>query len=290
MELTCSVDTTNLNKAQAILLRHSNNVPARSINKTALFVIRKAQELTPVVSQATIDSDMNVTTSPAVLKSGKLSKDKSRQHEVVVFDNRTPTPDDVSAMNTAMRIVLARLHPTSRYSSETGNRWGSPPGVIPNFGRGRSTHRTFGGSATDARTLFWAWVKQVAERMVKARHSSTGFLKHSWAAIIYKLIPFAGGGGLPDVGDRGEWMNFGEVKPAMEGYAIVYCRCDNTMGIGNQNDVMSEKYNKAAHEILEPVLQQAIDLEFKSKLAYANSKEWAKDEPSLAALGLLVKP
>lgn len=290
MDLTCRLDTTKLNQVQAILLRHSNTAPARSINKTALYVIRKAQELTPVVSQSAIDSDMNVTTSPGITKAGKISTAKDRQHETVAFGNRAPDATNSSAMNTAMRIVLARMHPTSRFSILTGNRWGIPKDAIPSFGRGRSTHKEFGGSATDSSSLFWAWVKQVAERMVKTRHSSTGFLKHSWAAIIYKLIPHAGGGALPDIGELGGGANFGEVKPAVEGRSLAICRCDNTLGIGNANDVLSEKYNKAAHRILEPVLQRAIDIEFKGKMEYASKQEWAKDEQELRALGMLVNP
>lgn len=290
MDISVKVDTRNLVEACAVLKKHSNTSMAKNLNKTALYVIRKAQELTPVVSQSTIDSDMNVTSSPGLTKAGKISKDKNRQHELIAFGNRTPTADDVSAMNTAMRIVLARMHPTSRYSIETGDRWGIPASSVPSFGRGRSTSRKFGGSATDSSALFWAWVKRVAERMVRARHSSTGFLKHSWASIIYKLIPFAGGGGLPDMGQFGKLQNFGEVTPAKEGNPMAFCRCDNILGIGNRNDVMSEKYNKAAHEILEPILQRAVDIEFKTKLEYANKQDWAKQEPKLISLGFLVKP
>src|SRR5579872_6616586 len=112
MQLTCRLEMSNLNRVQSILMRHSKRSPARCVNSTAYHVIKDVVEADggfPVVSQSTIDADMNVTTSPAVLKSGKLSTAKGHQHDVVTFGNRTPDDQDASAMNTAMRIVLARM-------------------------------------------------------------------------------------------------------------------------------------------------------------------------------------
>lgn len=277
-------------RAHQILLRHSTRSPARCINSTAYHVVKDVVEQNggfPVVSQSRIDSDMNVTSSPAVLKSGKLSTSKSRQNEVIAFGNATPDADDEdqSRINTAMRIVLARMHPTSQYSIETGNRWGI---TAPSFGRGRSTSRKFGGSATDSNALFWAWVKQVAERMVKSRRSSTGFLKKSWIDLKVSILPFALG---KSVSSGIVTTEYSEVKPAMEGGAIVSCIVSNTLGVGNRTTKeLSEKYNKANHEISEPRIRDAIGREFDKKIKLAESQEWAKDEPELRALGLLVSP
>ena len=283
------MDTSNLMRAQAILLRHQvKRTPARAVNSTAYFVIRDVCDGGggfPVVLQSTIDSDMNVTTSPAVLKSGKLTTDKSRQHEVVNFDNRTPDEDDVSAMNTAMRIVLARMHPSSKFSIETGNRWGI---TAPSFGRGRSTSKKFGGSATDSTALFWAWVKEAAERMVKARHSSTGFLKKAWVDMKVALLPFALGKNELSGVQMGDYT---EILPAREGSSVAVCKVANTLGCGLKTTrELSEKYNEANHQIAEPRIQAAINREFDAKMKIAVAKEWAADEPELAALGMLVKP
>ena len=294
MLVTCQIDTRNLQRAQAVFLQYTRQVPAEAVNRTALFVIRDVQSNTPVVSQDMIDADMNVSTSPAVLLNGKLSTSKTRQHEVVAFGNRAGNTgaaelgfdkDDVSVMNTAYRIVLARMHPNSRYSQLTGNRWPVP---IPDFGRGRGS-----GAGTDSISLFWAYVKDVATRMVRARHSSTGFLKQSWSAIIYKLLPYVPssyrGGVRLDMGELGGKANFGEVKPALPGNGLAVCTVSNTMGMNNYNDVLSDKYNRAIHAICEPIVQKSIDKEFESKVDEAARRGWLERSSFLASCGVAVR-
>ncbi len=120
-------------------------------------------------------------------------------------------------------------------------------------------------------------------------------MKHSWAAIIQKLIPYGGkAGGMGSFASAGDFSDMkavlltGEVQPAMPGRAQVFCRCDNTMGMNNNNSVLGEKYNEAAHRVLEKPLADAIQIEFEGKLAYANQQEWAALEPELKALGVMV--
>ena len=280
MELSCHLDTRNLQRAQALFLQHSKTNPAQSINKTALFVIRKTQQDTPFVSQGQIDTDMNVTTSPEVTLAGRLSKDKTKQHGTVNFQNRTPTAADVSAMNTAERIVLAKMHPTSRFNLLTGNRWAITP---PDFGRGRQR-------ATDSGTLFWKWVRDVAARMVKARHSSTHFLQQSWTAIIYKLLPhvppsYRGG----PIANNGKVLLTGEVEAARPGSALAVCKVTNTLGFQGPSKVLNEKHNDAAIGIMVPILQRVINQEFEGKMAYAAKQGWVEKRNDLSALGYLVR-
>jgi len=282
MDLKCTLDTRNLSQAQAILMRYSKNVPAQSINKTALFVIRDAQARTPVVSQGRINTDMNVVTSPAVLNSGKLSKDKKKQNDVVTFLNRTPTVEDVSAINTAQRIVLARMHPGSRFNIETGSRWALTP---PDVGRGRQR-------ASDSGTLFWAWVKQAAERMVRSRHSSTGFLKHSWTSILDQLLPhvptrFRAGFTMPER-DLHAGLNSGTVVPAQPGSSVCRCVVSNTLGMAPATAALGFKYNAAIHTILQPILQSSIDREFQTKMEYAAKQGWIDESAALKVLGINV--
>lgn len=285
MDLTCRLDLSNLNRVQTILARHSKRGPARCVNSTAYFVIKDVVEADggfPVVSQSTIDSDMNVVTSPGLLKSGQLSMAKGRQNEMIAFGNRTPDAEDVSTVNTAMRIVLARMHPNSKFSIDTGNRWGIPAGSAPSFGRGS------GRSGQDASTLFWAWVKQVAEKMIRARHSSTGFLKKSWIDLKVSILPFAMGRA---VSSAPVLTDYSEVKPAQEGGNLAVCTVSNTLGVGSRTTKeLSEKYNQANHAIAGPRLQKAINREFESKMKIAAAKEWAATEPELRALGMIVVP
>ena len=281
METTVRLDTSNLNRAIAVFVDYRNKNPAQSVNKTAIMVIRKAQENTPFVSSSEIDADMNVTTSPEVTASGRLSKDKTKQHGTINFQNRTPTASDVSAINTAERIVLARMHPTSRFNVLTGGRWAITP---PDFGRGRS-------KSTDSISLFWKWVRDVATRMVKARHSSPHFLQHSWAPIIEKLRPYVPPSyrGNPLKNPLGTDVSIGEVEPAKEGAGLAVCKIANRIGMDSPNKVLGEKHNQAAIGILVPILQKAIDSEFDGKMKYASKQGWVDRRQNIESCGFLVR-
>ena len=273
MELTCRVDTTNLMRAQKILMRHSNTAPAHAINKTALYVIRKAQELTWAVSQNRINTDLEVKVTPRLAIAGKRKGLPLKSGA---------TDIDVPDWSVAMMIVMARMNPKSKYSQKTGNRWPVTPIKIRDFAK------AYGDE--NALRMFFDAIAPIAERMVRSRHSSTGFLKHSWAAIITKLLKVTSDGqGAPDVGPHSVLLS-GDVTPAKPGYPWTVCTVSNTLGMHNGNAVLGEKYNRAAHDLLEPILQTAVNQEFWSKLKYANKQEWARLEPELAALGVVVQP
>jgi hypothetical protein len=230
----------------------------------------------PVVSQSTIDSDMEVTVTP-IISSG--------------YKGQTNITGNVEK-TAAMMIVVARMSPKSKYSMDTGNRWPVAK-LLSGFGVSRgSLFGPFQPSPLDrmaAKLNFWNYVRDIAERMVKARHSSTGFLKHSWIDLKLALLPFATGKGSPF--GSGMITNYADVDAAKEGSALAVCRVSNTLGVGyNTTKELSEKYNQANHDIAEPRLRNAINREFESKMRLADSKEWAKDEPELRTLGLLVKP
>ena len=268
-------------RAQTILLRHSTRSPARCINSTAYHVIKDVVEADggfPVVSQSTIDSDMEVTSTPILSTRGS-----SRGKPLASGASDIEVPD----MSVAMKIVIARMNPQSAYSLSTGNRWpvatqGGWHAMIRGFGKAYGSQNAM-AMAMDA-------IRQIAERMVKARHSSTGFLKKSWIDLKVALIPFAMGQ-ANSFGGGGMMTNYSDVSPAKEGSALAVCRVSNTLGTGYETTKeLSEKYNEANHRIAEPRLQAAINRELKSKVDLADKQEWAKSEPELRALGLLVKP
>jgi hypothetical protein len=194
---------------------------------------------------------------------------------------------EIPDMSAAMAITIARMNPQSAYSLSTGNRWpvasqGGWHAMIKGFARAYGAQNAY-SMALDA-------IRPIAERMVRARHSSPGFLKKSWIDLKVALIPFAMGQSNP-FGGGGMLTNYADVSPAKEGSSMAVCRVSNTLGTGYQTTKeLSEKYNEANHRIAEPRLQAAISREFDSKMALAAKAEWAKDEPGLAALGLLVKP
>lgn len=194
---------------------------------------------------------------------------------------------EVPDMNMAMKIVIARMNPQSKYSLSTGNRWpvATPGGggwhpMIRGFARAYGAENAF-AMAVDA-------IRPIAERMVKARHSSTGFLKKSWIDLKVSILPFALG---KSVSSASVLTDYSEVEPAKEGYPLAVCRVSNTLGVGDKTTKeLSEKYNKANHEIAEPRIREAINREFDKKMQLAAKQEWAKDEPELRTLGLLVSP
>jgi hypothetical protein len=281
MNLTARVDTSNLMRAQMVLLRHSNTSPARAINKTAYYVINDVIEADggfPVVSQSTIDSNMQVTSTPKLSTRGPRKglplKDGSSDLEV---------PD----MSAAMKIVIARMNPQSKYSLSTGNRWpvatqGGWHAMIRGFAKAYGSQNAY-AMALDA-------IRPIAERMVRARHSSTGFLKKSWIDLRMALFPYSKGQNNP-FGGGGMITNYADISPAKEGYPLAVCRVSNMLGTSYETTKeLSEKYNQANHDIAEPRLRASINREFQGKMEYADKQEWAKDEPELRALGLLVKP
>lgn len=141
---------------------------------------------------------------------------------------------------------------------------------------------------TDSAAMFWGWVKQVAERMIRARHSSTGFLKKSWIDLKVSILPFALGKSQSSALIS---TDYSEVDPAKEGYALAVCRVSNNLGVGKKTTKeLSEKYNQANHDIAEPRIQLAINREFNKKMALAAKQEWVNDEPELKLLGLQVSP
>lgn len=281
MEVTCKVDASNLMAAQKILIRHSKRSPARCINSTAYHVIKDVVEANggfPVVAQSRIDSDMQVAVTPIVSTRGPRKglplKDGTSDVEV---------PD----MSAAMLIVIARMNPNSKYSLSTGNRWpvatqGGWHAMIRGFAKAYGSQNAM-AMAMDA-------IRPIAERMVKARHSSTGFLKKSWIDLKVALLPFAMGQTNP-FGGSGMISKYSDISPAKEGSSMAVCRVSNTLGVSYETTAeLSEKYNEANHRIAEPRIQEAINREFQKKVELAEKQEWARDEPELRMLGMLVKP
>lgn len=272
MEVTCNVDVSNLMRAQVILMRHSSRTPARCLNSTAYHVIKDVVEAGsgfPVVAQGTIDADMEVTVTPKIAMSGK--------RKGLPYKNGA-TDIEVPDMSAAMLIVMARMNPDSKYSRMTGNRWPVPRIRIKDFAR------TYGDA--NAMQMFFEVIRPIAERMVRARHSSTGFLKKSWIDVKVALAPFAMG---KSTATGVISTDYSEVKPAKPGGPLAVCVVSNTLGVGlKTTKELSESYNEANHRIAEPRLQAAINREFNSKMQLASTKEWRDSEPELKTLGLLV--
>ena len=255
-----------------MFFKHSKNTPAESVNKTALFVIRDAQKHTPFVEQSTIDTQLEVSTTPVIGNRGKPLKGK------VTYE--------VPSLGFADKIVMARMNPDSKYSLLTGNRWPVRKIRIKDFAK------AYGDE--NAVQMFMEVIQPITDRMIRARHSSTHYLEHSWADIIKKILPFVPvkyrSGLEPQPSEPNSLtLPSGEVIPAMPGGAIVRCIVSNKIGTAGPNAVLYEKHNAAARAILIPILQQSIDREFESKMKYADAQGWKEEKSYLENCGFLVR-
>jgi len=251
-------------KGQAIFQRRSRLAPAENLNRAVGYVVRRAQSLTSVVGVAKIDTQMRVTTSPAVLKNGKLTKNKRRMNEVVNVKK--------GSVPIAALIVNAQVHSgpnaggASRLNRLTGFRYS----------------RLFSPFRGVSRRTGAAKMRAAISRLVKSRHSSSGFLKSSWTSIWKKLMPGSAGG--PPTSDMGR------VTPAVPGSTTATCTIENLLGMDSSTPaVLNESRNRAAHRILAPALQTAIDTEFASNLKKFDEKQWKDAAPLLAQYGFVVK-
>ena len=97
-----------------------------------------------------------------------------------------------------------------------------------------------------------------------------------------------GGVQIAIVGKKNTLLS-GEVIPARAGYNLAVCVVQNTIGMNNSNDVLGKKYNRAAHRVLTPVLQRAIQSEFESKIQLLHRKGLLEKSMVLRPYGFLVK-
>ena len=110
-------------------------------------------------------------------------------------DDWRKTNQEQRHLTAAERIVLARMHPKSRYNQRTGGvyRLDKPIFSSPSPGGGGTlTGRGRYQLGAQNRLRFWAWVEERAEIMTKARKSSGGFYK--FCAHVVSLMFRAGSG------------------------------------------------------------------------------------------------
>ena len=126
-------------------------------------------------------------------------------------------------------------------------------------------------------------------RMVKARHSGSGFFMQAWGAIIAKLIPHVPPSYRRGIGSsigRRTNPDLGAVTPAIVGTPNPFCIIELRIGMSGKNMTLDAEKNQAMHRILGPILQQKIDQEFFKKKAEAEKQGWIERAPKLKALGI----
>ena len=287
MELTCKVDAGNLNRAIEVLLAgYTKRTPAIAVNTAAFMVARRTFWKMPVVTPQRMDLELTVAT----VTNMRVATRGKRKGQLVPGKNSIV---DMVPKTEAMMIVVARMHEPGiskttgqlNYNAITGNYWAlsMPPARLKGVG------------GTSNSELFWDKVKQIADRMVLARHSSSGFLRSCWLPAIRMLAPYAsrsagGGGGqapMPQVGQK-MIKDSGWARPATPGGIYAECEIANAAGTQGINSVLYEKHNEALWAVTRDILQEAINAEAMSTIEHVSSIELKRDKARLAAYGLEV--
>lgn len=235
-----AVDSASLGRAIAMGLQVTSQEPRNLVLNAGRGVALKTKTLTPFVPMERIDTELGVISTPVLSTRGKRKglPLKSGKKNVSVPDQSLAT-----------KIVLARLHPGSKFNRLTKGRWALD-------------RATFSPGA--GKVGFWAKIKQVATRMVSARHSSTHFLQSGWAAVYRKLTQIRYGGEPlvqnTAVGAAAAAVNAGQgelgTATLFGSGPNVTLLMENLIGMKGKN---AESFNEALHKHGGPALQQGVD-------------------------------
>lgn len=244
IDLQFSISTAELEAQIPRIMSFGRRTLREQCVTSAALICLDAQELTPAVDLATIDSDMEVIAYPEILKNGKASRDKKKQRAELAF---------AVDKSVAEMIVVARMHPGSRYSMLTGNRW---PVAMPQ---------------TKGTADFWGAVQDIAERMVRSRASSTHYLQHGWSPAINQLLrdpAYYAGKSRVQLRAQSNVAPLNTVSPDALGGATVqvygdacFVTAENRVGSSGPSEVLNEKHQAALIEYGMPPTQAAIDRE-----------------------------
>lgn len=268
-------------------MRHSRETPTENLHRAVYFVVLEASAATPVVSMGKIDAELQVTTSPAVLKSGKLSRNKKRQREVVTARSHKLAkghqgPRFVPLAALIIQAQVLRVDTTSsqpgmsRFNRMTGMRWARLQSPFKGVSRRTGANK----------------MRQAISRLTKARHSSSGFFKASWRMLLVLIGQHTPAGFRtvqPGKGGRSMDPAIANFTPAVPGKPTCSCTIENRMGMRGTYPALDERRNIAAHRILAPALARAIEVEFQKKMVSLAKRNWEDSRKVLADLGYLVR-
>lgn len=258
VELSASVDASRLRSAIPEIVAFGRRTLVEQCVTSAAFICQRAQQLTPTTPLSRIDADMQAQYSTAVNKNGELSRNKRKQQANMSLPER----------GAAEMIVVARMHPNSKFNRMTGGKWLLQKPAL-NASKFVRAYGESGGSM--AKQVFWNWVAAAAERMVRARRSSKDFLKAGWKPSIRKLFShpdFKGNrrrgasmsGQLNALNSLSNDMGDAAVAVAVDSVLVT---ASNDVGemVGNTNPILAEKHRRALIIHALPAAQTACDEE-----------------------------
>lgn len=255
---TMVMDTSGLSRAIPLAVANGKRTVDEQAVTSLGWIFYNAQKATEKVEIATIDSELEATSTPVLSTRGKRKGLPLKSGRL----NVTTTPRTGAEM-----IVVARMHNpgisqktgNANYNLLTGNRW-----ALPMLPKGIGT------------AGFWAQVALMAQRMVKGRHSSTAFLKSGFTFAIracfsnplfqhsrkYRsassAISETRAINRLNTRDPAKLGGF-DVSGAGSGNIVV--TGENNVGESSGNSIMDEKRRQALIIKAGPHVQQAIDNE-----------------------------
>ena len=215
------------------------------------FIALRAQKLTPYVSIALIDAELQVEVT-AWTKGGRPSRAKTPHHKLAAVRSDAKAP-------LAVLIVMARGNPGSKYSKLTGNRW---PLTLPGAGPGY-------------RKRLGEFVKQKVSTMTLSRHSSTHWIQVGWtpairAALASPLFRYNAAFGtrraaatVPNRTNNLDPAQLGGLTIELSGDDCVIT-AENAVGEAGSTPELRASYARARETHGRPAAQQAIDEESRS--------------------------
>ena len=250
----------------ALLKRCEENtrlLPDRLANAACGGISFKAWQNMPVVSPGRMDSEVGVSTY-GITKTGKLSMAKKPRIKVV-YEH---------PVSFASKIILASFYPNSDFNRRTGNV----------FQRSKP--------ATHGAAEFWNWIDAAQQRMMLARHSSSGFFAACARAVNVGFGIFRGKfGNIQDKTGEDDLIHVGggsdinQVAKLLQKGLAQITPAQNGSGRAGFSVATTEPDTKgkpggAIYRIAQPVWQAAVDEEArfqysKAQAAYTEAIEAA---------------
>lgn len=270
--VTATVDASKLNRALAVAIEHTKPEKlGKIVCSTAYHVVKRTQELTDLKSASPFKIATELGTAVALIPkkrgTGFLTAKRSQRYvsgRMVNVTQRWKAPIKPQSVPLAALIVnmqvIGRHMPlpspaAQAYHRRTNFRWKRP--ASPFYGRTRESGRSA--------------MRAAVHRLTAGRFSSTKYLVAGWSEVRKLLLPHLYSG--TPATDAGAGANgLGRIAISHGGSSVTV-EIANMVGTkpGKKGD-NTAAHNAALHKYSGPALQQAIDEEAESKMAYYAAK------------------
>lgn len=269
---TVRIDAGNWLRGQMLLSTRSKTLPSESLARAVAFVVKDARDHTPFVTVGQIDTELSVTVTPTIGARGKPLKNKKTY--LTTGLGQRHTPDEHPTIPLTWLIIGARARPGSNYNQVTGQRWQITGG-----------HPYKGHSVSE----FGAIMAGLVDKMTKGRHSGSHFFQATWGPVLAALVPLMPAryqGYFTRISGRAA-RDIGRAQLRSAG-ASATLQIENRVGMSGAYPNYDRQVNEAAHRVLVPVLQSAIDRNYHAQMSEIAKRGLIDLQAPLRALGYVV--